>query len=275
MAKRIESPSSINTFRQCPRKYFYQYIKGLPTLPNVHQVRGNIAHSTLENFYQIDISVFDEKNYEMKTKEAIQKLLLFYWNHYLPKLKELNLNKDQERFYFEETMLMLMNWASQFLEEVSSLMQKKKISFQEAFEQLTPLREQRYVSDQYMVQGFIDAIHQIEDEVHLIDYKTNASFEIKEEIKIQLAIYSLLYFEKHGKMPSKVGIFFLRHKLKTMNVDQELLNLARKEIELVHAHTSSSEKIEDYKKNSGPLCKWKTGQCDFYGFCQPFEEKNK
>ncbi|MBU0470602.1 MAG: PD-(D/E)XK nuclease family protein [Nanoarchaeota archaeon] len=272
MAKRVESPSSINTFKQCPRKYYYQYIEKLPTLPNIHQVRGNIAHSTLENFYEIDTSLFDENNYKIKFKEAGQKLLLFQWTQYKEKLDELGLSKDQERFYFEETMMMIMNWINHIIKDFTVLMERKKISIPEAFQQLTPIREQKFVSDHYSVQGFIDAIHHLEDEVHIIDYKTNSSFDFKDSIRLQLAIYSLLYFEKYGQTPSKVGIFFLRNKQKMIAVDEELLELAKKEITLIHLHTSSTEEIEDYKKKITPLCRWKTGQCDFYENCNP-EEK--
>ena len=275
MAKRIESPSSINTFKQCHRKYYYQYLAKLPTLPNIHQVRGNIAHSVLENFYNIDSSSLTPENYTSKFKTSIQKLLVHYWNHYQPKLKELHLHPDQERFYFEETMLMLMNWINHFMEELNAKITEKNISVQEAFQLLTPLREQKFVSDTYSVQGFVDAIHQIEDQVHIIDYKTNAHFEVKAEIKLQLGIYSLLYLEKNGKLPSKVGIFFLRHKLKMMTVDAELLELARREIELIHAHTSTLEHIDDYPRSTGPLCKWSTGQCDFFETCKPFENGNE
>ncbi len=273
MAKRVESPSSINTFKQCPRKYYYQYIAKLPVLPNVHQVRGNIAHSTLENFYNLDLSGLNDENYGLKFREMIQKLFLFYWNAYQPKLKELKLNRDQEQFYFEETMLMLMNWVNQFVEEIKPLIGPKGLSVPEAFQILTPIREQEFSSDRYSVRGFIDAIHHVEDEVRIIDYKTNSSFEMKDGIKLQLAIYSLLYFEKHGKIPSKVGIFFLRHKIKWMKVDQELLDLAKREIELIHAHTSITDRIEDYPKCPGNLCKWSTGKCDFYEVCKPFENK--
>lgn len=267
MAKRIESPSSINTFKQCPRKYYYQYIEHLPTVSNIHQIRGNITHSTLENFYEINLSQMDKNNYETKFKETIQKLLLYYWNIYKPQLQELHLNFDQEKFYFEETMLMIMNWVNYFLENLRRQMHDKNISIEEAFHMLTPIREQKFISNNYSVQGFVDAIHCFDNEVHLIDYKTNTSFEIKDSIKLQLAIYSLLYFEKHGKLPSKAGIFFLRHKLKMMDVDEELLKLARQEIELIHAHTSTTENINDYPRSTSPLCKWNSGQCDFYDVC--------
>lgn len=273
MAKRIESPSSINTFKQCKRKYYFQYIEKLPTQANIHQVRGNIAHSTLENFYNLDTTPFTEENFARKCKESIQTFFLQYWRQYQDKIRLLQLSPDQERFYFEETMLMLMNWTNHFVEDLSSLIKKKRISVQEAFLELTPIREQEYSSEERSVRGFIDAIHQVDDEVHIIDYKTNSTFEMKDSIRLQLAIYSLLYFEKHGKMPSKVGIFFLRHKLKLMTVDEQLLELARKEIEEIHKHTSSTEKIEDYPKTITSLCKWSTGKCDFYDTCKPHEKQ--
>jgi len=275
VVKRVESPSSINTFKQCKRKYYHQYIEKLPTVSNIHQVRGNIAHSTLENFYNIDVSLFTPENFSSKCKEAIQKLLLHHWREYKGKLDSLALSKDQERFYFEETMLMLMNWTNHFVEDMAKLIQKKNCSVQEAFLELTPIREQEYISEGRSIHGFIDAIQHIGDEVHIIDYKTNSTFEIKDSIKLQLAIYSLMYFEKHGKMPSKVGIFFLRHKLKLMTVDAELLEMARTEIEEVHKHTTAKEHKDDYPRTVTPLCKWSTGKCDFYDVCKPHAKEGK
>lgn len=269
MAKRVESPSSINTFKQCKRKYYYNYIAKLPSVPNIHQVRGNIAHSTLENFYDIDISSFNRENYEEKFRKIIQKLCLHYWNNYKAKLDSLKLKGDQEKFYFEETMLMLMNWTNHFVKDLHKIMEEKKLSLQDAFQELTPVREQKFISKELSVQGFIDAIHFVEDEIHIVDYKTNARFEMKAGIKLQLAIYCLLYQELHDKVPHKVGIFFLRNKLKMINVDEELLELAKREIELIHAHTSITEDQNDYPQTITPLCKWRTGQCDFYGVCKP------
>ena len=167
---------------------------------------------------------------------------------------------------------MLMNWTNHFVEDMSILLKKKSISVQEAFLELTPVREQEYAYEERSVRGFIDAIHHVDDQVHIIDYKTNSTFEMKDSIRLQLAIYSLLYFEKHRKMPSKVGIFFLRHKLKLMNVDESLLELARKEIEEIHKHTSSTEQKEDYPQTITSLCKWSTGKCDFYDVCKPHEK---
>lgn len=273
MAKRIESPSSINTFKQCKRKYYYQYIAKLPVVPNIHQVRGNIAHSTLDSFYDISVRDFTEENYVQKFQESIQKLFLYHWNLAQPEMKKLNLTQDQEMFYFEETMLMLMNWGNHFIEKMSSVLKEKKIPLQEAFVYLTPIREQEYKSDKLGIHGFIDAIHYYDDKVHIIDYKTNSDMDIKDSIKLQLAIYSLMYHEKHNKLPDKLGIFFLRHNLKMMGVDQAMLESALQEIAAVHAHTSQYEAVEQYPKTTSKLCKWGSGQCDFYGECNKPEGK--
>ena len=271
MSKRIQSPSSINTFKQCKRKYYYNYIEKLPTVPNIHQVRGNIAHSTLEDFYDVDINNFDLENFEIKVRQTIQQLFLYQWNKYTPKIKALGLNPDKEHFYFEETMMMILNWTNHFLEDIRQIIKEKSMTFQQAFMELTPIREQQFISKELSIRGFIDAIRHVDEQVHIIDYKTNANFEFKESIKLQLAIYSLLYHELHNKMPDKVGIFFLRHKLKMINVDKELLELARREIELIHGHTMAYEEIEHYPRTVNGLCKWRTGQCDFYNVCKPHD----
>ena len=270
MGKRVQSPSSINTFKQCKRKYYYQYIEKLPVLPNIHQVRGNIAHTTLDKFYDLPASELTQENYKVKIRLALQRLFLMQWKAAQSQLQVIALHPDQERFYFEETMLMLLNWGNHFLSSLESKI-TSGLAVPEAFIQLTPLREQHFQSDRYGVRGFVDAIHQVGKEVHIIDYKTNNSFELKESIKLQLAIYSLLYFEKHGQKPSQLGIFFLRNKLKMWPMDEQLLELAKQEIELVHAHTARSEHIDAYPRTVSPLCKWSSGQCDFLQACKPFE----
>jgi len=44
------------------------------------------------------------------------------------------------------------------------------------------------------------------------------------------------------------------------------LKLARFEVEQIHASTASDD-IRDYPMRPSPLCKWRTGQCDFYDIC--------
>lgn len=266
MAKRVQSPSSIKTFKQCPRKYYYSYILKLPQEPNIHQVRGNIAHSVLENFFDIDTSLVSLDNYETHLKMIVQRLLLKEWEKYKKELDKVKLTKEQEMHYFEDTMMMLFNWTDQFSKKIS----KKTGTFQERFKELTPIRELRFVSENYSVQGYIDAIENHNGHVRLMDYKTSKSEDINEHL-LQLGIYSLLYKEKHGVLPKYVGVYFLKGQECELEVDEELVEMAKKEIEYIHHHTTT-EDIHNYPKQTSPLCKWSTGKCDFFDVCRPFEK---
>lgn len=261
--KRIQSPSSINTYKQCPRKYFYKYILGLPTTSSFPQVRGKIAHSVLEDFFDIDTTGITMKNFEACLKQKMQELLLAHWQLNLQLIHGFDLHPDQKKFYFAETILMLFNWLEQFIRKVKSF---DNLSFNDIFKKLTPLREEEYLSQDLYVHGFIDAIEYAEDKVCIMDYKTSTNIDINEEQRLQLAIYALLYKEKHGKRPDKVGIYFLRTKPKFIPVDDDLLQEAHHEIITIHEKTQQ-DGIDHYPLRPGPLCKW----CDFYSIC--FEQK--
>ena len=270
MATRLQSPSSINTFKQCQRKYYYQYIEKLPTGDSIHLVRGNIVHSALEDFYDIDATAFSQEDYQLKFKAAIQRLLLHHWGQYEDRLGKLGMSADKLRFYFEESMVMTLNWHNSFLKDLNTCLEQGDKSISQAFMEIAPIREMEYKSESHNVRGFIDAIEVYEDgTVHIVDYKTNKKAELKESILRQLSIYAMMYQEKHGKLPEKVGAFFLRDSLKMIHVTQEMVEKCKLEIEQIHAHTGMTEKIYDYKRNITPLCKWRTGQCDFYETCNP------
>ena len=100
MASRLESPSSINTFRQCKRKYYYQYIEKLPTKGSIHLVRGNIVHSTLEDFYDLSIEGINSENYMQGFKMMLQKEFVRQWGNYKdpPKNKILHYKLDKILF---------------------------------------------------------------------------------------------------------------------------------------------------------------------------------
>ncbi|MBW2986347.1 PD-(D/E)XK nuclease family protein [Candidatus Woesearchaeota archaeon] len=265
MAKRVQSPSSIKLYQQCPRKYYYQYIQKLKTLPSIHLVRGNVAHTVLEKFFDTDISDYTMDNFKVKLSNVLQELLLQEWAAAKNRLTVLRLTSEQYQFYFEETLLMLFNWLDQFANEVTY----QHGTFQERFKILTPIREKYYLSKVFNVRGYIDAIENINDEIRVMDYKTSKSFGISDH-KLQLAIYALLYQEVHGVLPHKVGVYFLKDKPKVIKVDEQLVEFAKKEIELVHQNTVSEE-IADYPKKKSGLCKYSTGQCDFFDTCQKEE----
>ncbi len=265
MGRRVESPSSINTFKQCARKYYYQYILKLPTGESIHLLRGKLVHSVLEKFYEIDSKTISKENHREQLSFYIKNLFNAYWSKNEKAMRKCLESDKQLEFYYEESAMMMANWLTNFFRKIEPLFEA--MSFQEAFESLKPLAiEEEFKDEQLQVRGFVDYIEEENGKIRIMDYKTSKSFHISDEYRLQLGIYALLYEKQHGQKPHEVGIWFLKDKEVTIPVTQELIDNARKEIEQIHLSTNS-DKIEDYPVTITPLCKWKTGQCDFYDFC--------
>lgn len=255
---RIQSPTSIAVYNHCARKYYYQYIRKLETLPNIYKLRGGIAHEVLEQFFDSDVSKIGWENYRDGLRLIVQNLLVINWNSHLIELAQLDLGREKEMLFFEETLLMLFNWLESFFDKVTKL---SRLTFPEAFKSLVPEREKEYISFNLYVRGIIDAVENHQGEIRIMDYKTSSVFDV-EEHRLQLAIYTLLYHEKHDRLPDKAGVYFLQGGEEYIKVDQELLVQAKQEIEKIHKMTQSKEK-KDYPKNLGYWCK----RCDFYSTC--------
>lgn len=167
--------------------------------------------------------------------------------------------------YYEESLQMMANWLNHLFLKLHPLLREK--SFEDAFAAVRPaIIEEEFKSVDLNVHGFIDYIEHSNGEVKIMDYKTSKHAEITPEYKLQLAIYALLYSERFGKHPNKVGLWFLKHGEMVMDVTQELLQEARFEIGQIHENTHSSDMVH-YPKNVSPLCKYATGECDFYKTC--------
>ena len=187
------------------------------------------------------------------------------WTKALPELIKLENNKETIRNYYQESLFMLQNFIEDFLKTLNTII--NGYTFQEAFNKLKPKTEVYLYSEKHNVHGYVDAILNFNEEVHIIDYKTGSRDIITEDYELQLAIYSLLFNENFEKLPNKVGLHFLRQNTKKfIDLKPELLEKAKKECKLIQLNTTSND-VKDYDKNPGPWCKWKDGECSFYGLC--------
>jgi len=268
MPKRVQSPSSINLYKQCPRRYFYQYILKYPTKENIHTVRGNVVHEALEKFFSIDVSSakIDQDNYHKELSAYMKRLFTACWSNASSRFQRLGIQAESIGSYQDESMQMLANWLNHFFADIKKELDKN-ISFDVAFQKLKPISlEKEYRDNDLMVRGFIDVVQQDGEDIILMDYKTSKSSEIKDEYLLQLGIYAMLYEKEHGKYPKKVGLWFLKDKPITINVTPKLIKDALFEVEQIHIATDT-EKISEYPKKESGLCKFSTGQCDFYDIC--------
>lgn len=262
---RTESPNSINTYNQCKRKYYYSYKLNLPRKDSIATITGKAVHDSLENFFKIDASKIDKSNYSIILKQNLFNLFNVNWSNGIKELLALQIDKEIIRDYYQDSMSMLQNFINDFLCSLSAHINGK--SFEETFNKLKPKTEIYLYSEKHGVQGYLDAILEIDGEIYILDYKTSSRDEVTDDYRLQLAIYTLMFEERFNKLPSKVGLHFLRHGTKKfLEVNNELLELAKKECELIKINTISND-IKDYDKNPGPLCKWKNGQCSFYDQC--------
>lgn len=258
---RIESSSSINTYRTCQRKYFYRYKLKLPSKESIAALTGKAVHTALENFFKYDLSRLQFDHYENQLRRHLLNTFNHAWMESVPSLSKLGIKKTEILRYYQDSLRMLDSFITNFLISLSQDMQGKSLT--EAFTHLAPESELFLQSEIHKVRGFIDAIHTINGETIILDYKTTRKDIITDDYKLQLAIYYLLYEEKYGKAPDKVGLYFLRHGTeKYLPVSPELLAEAKEACTEVH-EGSVSEKIEDYNKTLGGWCRW----CDYKDVC--------
>tara|TARA_Y100000310_G_scaffold345354_2_gene464085 strand:+ start:2152 stop:2973 length:822 start_codon:yes stop_codon:yes gene_type:complete len=256
---KLFSASSISSHLECPRKFYHRYIERLPSEPNIHLIRGNILHSTVEKF-------FDNCNASMSLKDfqfMINNLFLACWNQKRSELASLNL--PDLNYYFEESQLMASNWVNHFNEELEREMENGH-SRDEAIKRLTPKTEVHIVSDELRLQGYLDAIHEKDGTIEILDYKTSKKDDIQDYL-FQLGIYGLLYLSKFKRLPDKASIFFFKHGQRSIQMTKELIEKSKHELTVLKEKLSQTTEKKDYNQKVSGLCKYSTGQCDFYNLC--------
>ena len=238
MTAKFLSPTSINTYLRCPRKYYLKYIKGLKEKPSIHLIRGKAVHDSIAQFYQTlrgKLGTFEE----MKIG-----LLSFFdrlWIEQEEEMQTLNLSERILNEYYRESAEMLIGWLRRNLKVILNGQPK-------------PETEIKLFSQSHRVMGIIDAIHKGNGKVSLIDYKTSKKDELTQDIKVQMAVYALLYKETFGVLPESISIDFLKfEKAIPFKVTDEFTQYAIKTCKEVHEKTSSVSE-EDYPCKCGGWC---------------------
>lgn len=195
------SYSRIDTYQMCAAKYFYSYIQKEPRQFGEAAVLGNIVHAVLEdvvsNTEQLSID-------NMKQK---------YQDH------TLELDPDGK------ISSLMLNVGSEIIEEFYDLNEGKLF---DVFEKELGFR---FIIGNYIINGFIDRVDVIGDEVHIVDYKTGKREVAAKDVhaNLQLGIYALA-----------ASILFPN---KTITASLHYLRTNR-----LKSHTFSKEDIESVKQ---------------------------
>lgn len=265
-SNRVQSASSSKTFLQCPRKYHYIYNLKLPQNPSIHLIRGSIMHDVKEDFFKIQLL---EDNFKEILKEKLICLFKEKWKKSINALEELKLTKKELKCYYEETQDMHLTWLDRFIKEIEIVAKEEKTTINKAFELLTPQTEVELICQEIGLKCYLDTRLETRNGVDIGDYKSSKKDDVYEH-KLQMSYYALAEYISTGELPRMLIVDYFKHGKRYIEPNQELLIYALKNLEEIHKNTKTKE-IEDYPRNSTPLCKWSnargSGECDFYKHC--------
>ncbi len=231
------SYTQFDTFKQCPLKYSYRYLMGVPTPPSHASSYGMAIHATLNEFY-------------MDMKQGA-----------VPRLEHL-------------LALFEKNWISEGFDNRGHE-EKRKVEGREVLTKFFEVNSQpAWIIPAYLekpfslkigearVSGRIDRIDQLEDGTYeVIDYKTGSSKKDSDLKKdLQLSLYDIACRETLGIRVSKLSLYFIDDNVKvsTSRSDAQLEACRDEILELVEEMKKS-----DFQPTPGFVCKF----CDFRLIC--------
>lgn len=233
------SASSINTLKQCMRRYFYRYKAKLPGKKNADALVGNIIHKVIKKKIE---------NREIEDERIFNQV----WNDNVNEFRELEKSEEIIEGYRKDCWGMFQNW-------LRDLEPEAKIE-----------AEVKLTSDRYRLIGYIDELIRKNGKTIVIENKSCKAEIITPEHELQAGIYILLFLENYKKLPDSFFIRFLRSGKKVqIRITDRLLSKARYECMAMRLRIISSH-INDYPKSPSGLCKWANGECPFYEICKPF-----
>ena len=245
------SKSRLTTFKICPRKFYYNYIKGFRTPGNFYTKRGTRVHSAFETYYE---NVLDE------------------WENGV-------FHNDLSKYLPEDTM----GWAD-FTEPFITnflLFEYRRLDSVgvDGLEDFLPVGIEaegwdETTSPSWM--GYADVILNAasvpdleEDEgVVIVDFKTGKTPKEKyrdDGIFLEGEYYAML-FEDEWDVAAVAGYFPKNDDFIVSPLDEE----RRKRIYEYVEEMTESELREHFPIKEQPLCRWGPGEdqkCDYYDIC--------
>ena len=230
------SPSSINSFHYCPKKWYEVYVEQVEQGDTIHTIRGKAVHKACEDIFNKDF--METLPYTVAEavpilKEKIQFIFDNEWNNYDSDLKTLELNNDEINNVYSQSAYALQTFIDRKIVDAQILMDKGKAKrFRTAFKRVAPVFRELWVEDtELRLGGFIDCVQNdvYSDDIALIDYKTSLRKDemLTIDYRRQLAIYAYLYEKKTGVRARYVGIhYLLDNNTILLEVTDELIQFA-------------------------------------------------
>lgn len=232
------SPSRLQVYQTCARKYYYQYVIKVPTRRDGTQSVGISLHGALEEVYQAG-------GVEQTGIEGALAMLMARWE------REGFQDEAEEAAAKARAQALLVKYLQAGETDARPVMLEAKL---EAAYEGVPLL------------GIVDRVDRRPDgTLELIDYKSGRERGLTAAVQQQLAIYRYLIKEKLGEFPAVVSLHYLAANTRVA------VDLAPGEwdgtIRRAAASARAIEVDEDYAPQVGSWCK----RCDFSFRCLAYK----
>lgn len=193
IGSRCLSPTAVNTYLSCPRKYFLRYIRKLRGKPSIHLIRGSAVHKAIDRFHKEQNENHSDGSIG-KIKIRLLELFEDEWFKAKPRLDQLEISPGETEEFRTESRQMMTGFAAWISRNQSSNPDQTEL---------------RLISRNFNLIGIIDALYQEGPKIILVDYKTSRKPVVTQEIKIQAGIYAILCLERFGRTPKELRVHFL------------------------------------------------------------------
>lgn len=282
------SPTSINTFYQCPRRWYYENIEKRKTPDTIPLVRGKVVHNVLENIFDYNYTAGEEFRNSMLNRG--RKLLEEEWNKFSEDLHNCEETNMSLQLIYEETEEMIIKFINKFCDNVQMLIRSGKASSEKhGYFLLKPKFRELWIDDLKQINfnnkykkesvgkeldnplrvgGFVDSIQKdFDNNLVLVDYKTSNKYQnvLDEGYFRQMAIYAYLWYKQTGELPRFVAINYLKFDESFfILVTPDLIKYAEDAITYVrNSLLNNGLDKQNYYKKTGKLCDY----CPFKEEC--------
>lgn len=236
------SASKISTYQDCPLKFKFENILGVPTPPRTYFDIGTSVHAVAEHLTEL------QKDGTEPTEELALEILTKEWNS---NAFQSETQENQAKEKAKEMVRTYLKW----MKENPNI----------------PIAvEQRFTIEIGGIpfNGFIDRVEKTsEGEFEVVDFKTGAVYENNKSIKVnpQMNIYALGTQKVYGKLPKKTSLFYLKHdKIVPNDIEKEQVEKVR---EVIEENVKSILNEEFAATPSYQVCR----NCEFWDICDQKE----
>lgn len=250
VAPELLSPSSISTFRQCPLKFKYSKIDGIPDAPTEATVLGNFVHEVLETMY----GLAPDDRTQATAKSIARELWEEKWS------------EKASSLIFSERELNKFRWTAWWCIE-NLWMLEDPIS-------TSPAAIEEHVDGEIggvRLHGFIDRLFFENGEAKISDYKTGKTPKPRymDDKFFQLIIYSQL-LSSIGMEPttSTLELLYLKDGVRfTKQVSPDDVKNTIEVIQGVREGIDARCKSGEFEANKSILCNW----CGYKRICPAWQ----